>query len=333
MSGPWSQRRVLVAGGAGYIGSHAVRALRALGVDVVVFDSLVTGHGQALPPDVPLVQGDVRDAAAVARALQLGPFDAAMHFAARALVGESVQKPDLYWDVNVEGTRTLARGLSDAGTRAVVFSSTAAVYGDQGSAPLHEGLERRPTNPYGESKAAAEDVLRRTQGLEVAALRYFNAAGAHPAGDLGEDHHPETHLVPLAVAAALGRRPALTLFGADWPTRDGTCVRDYIHVADLIDAHLAALDRLLTGGGGGVWNLGTETGSTVREVLEAVGRAAGTPVPVMPGARRAGDPAALVASAKKAADELGWTARRDLDAIVQDAVRWHRGHPTGYGER
>lgn len=323
---------ILVTGGAGYIGSHAVRALCDLGARVVVFDSLLTGHRAAVDPRAQLVVGDVRDAAALRAVLGEHPVDAALHFAALALVGESVREPARYQDVNVNGTRTLAQALATAGVRAVVLSSTAATYGDEVPTPITEEQPARPCNPYGASKVGAEAALRGTAGLEPVFLRYFNAAGAWPDGALGEDHDPETHLVPLAVAAALGRRDQLTVFGADWPTRDGTCVRDYVHVLDLVDAHVLALGRLLGGGPGGTFNLGTGHGASVREVLDAVGRAAGVPVPAVDGPRRPGDPPELVASSARARAELGWSPTRDLDAIVVDAVRWHEAHPAGYGD-
>ena len=322
--------RILVTGGAGYIGSHAVRRLCDLGARVTVYDSLLRGHRGAVDPRATLVVGDVRDRGALDACLAAHPVDAAIHFAALALVGESVRAPARYFDVNATGTTTLAAALAAAGVRPVVLSSTAATYGDDVPVPITEDQPARPCNPYGASKVAAEAALRDAPGIESIALRYFNAAGAWPDGSLGEDHDPETHLVPLAIAAALGRRPRLTVFGADWPTRDGSCVRDYVHVLDLVDAHVLALEHLRAGGSGGAFNLGTGRGSTVREVLDAVAAAAGRSVPAEDGPRRPGDPPSLVASSARARDILGWQPRRDLHQIVEDAVRWHRGHPAGY---
>jgi len=320
--------RVLVTGGAGYIGSHAVRALCDLGLDVVVLDSLLTGHRAAVDPRASFLLGDVRDPAAVAEAMHGA--DAVLHFAALALVGESVQQPERYQDVNVGGTRCLAKEAATQGVRAFVLSSTAATYGDNAPSPITEAQPRQPCNPYGESKVAAEDVLSGS-GVPCIFLRYFNAAGAITDGSLGEDHTPESHLIPLCIAAATGRRSALTVFGTDWDTPDGTCVRDYVHVLDLIDAHLRALEHLLGGGEGGPFNLGTGRGSSVREVLHAVSDVVG-PVPHEAGPRRPGDPALLVASADKAREQLGWAPRRDLRTIVTDAWAWHRSHPDGYGD-
>lgn len=329
MSEGLRRARILVTGGAGYIGSHAVRALVRAGATVDVYDSLELGHRAAVDPGATLIEGDIRDEARTRAVAEAGRYQACLHFAALAQVGESVEQPARYHDYNVNGTRTLATALRDAGTRAFVLSSTAATYGDHGDEVLHEGLELRPCNPYGASKVEAERLLAELDGFEAASLRYFNAAGAHPEGDIGEHRGHETHLIPLAVRAAQ-RGSSLTIFGTDWPTRDGTCVRDYVHVVDLVDAHLRALARLLDGGAGGAWNLGTGIGSTVLEVLTAVGNAVGTEVPVEVGDRRAGDPAVLVAAADRARAELGWQVTADLDRIVADAWRWHRDHPDGY---
>lgn len=322
--------RILVTGGAGYIGSHAVKRLCDLGVAVTVVDSLLIGHRAAVDPRARFVRADVRDRAALDALLAEQPVDAAVHFAALALVGESVREAERYHDVNVNGTRTLGEALAAAGTRALVLSSTAATYGDDVPTPISEDQPLRPCNPYGASKVAAERALRAIEGLRSIALRYFNAAGAWPDGSIGEDHAPETHLIPLAIAAGLGRRDPLTVFGTDWPTPDGTCVRDYVHVVDLVEAHVLALQRLLDGAESDAINLGTGQGSSVREVLVSVGRAIGTPVPATDGPRRDGDPPTLVASNSRARERLGWTPRRDLDAIVRDALRWHRSHPEGY---
>jgi UDP-glucose 4-epimerase len=322
--------RVLVTGGAGYIGSHAVHVLCDRGADVRVLDALTTGHRVAVDPRASLQVGDVRDPEAVQAAVR--GVDAVMHFAALCLVGESVREPARYHDVNVGGTTTLATAAAEAGVRAFVLSSTAATYGDDVPLPITEEQPRRPCNPYGESKVAAEDAVS-ASGVPAIFLRYFNAAGAMPDGSLGEDHRTETHLIPLAIAAAVGARPPLTVFGADWPTPDGTCVRDYVHVLDLVSAHVLALSRLLDGCGGGAFNLGTGEGSSVRQVLDAVGEAVGRPVPSVDGPRRSGDPPSLVASAERARSQLGWAPSRDLRGIVRDAWAWHRAHPGGYEDR
>ncbi len=319
-------RRVLVVGGAGYIGSHCVRALQERGDEVVVFDDLSTGHRAAF--DCELVQADVRDAIALDRALSQQPFDAAIHLAAKALVGESVARPELYLDVNVGGTSALAHALIRAEVPALVFSSTCAVYGTPQKTPVDEEHPKRPESPYGLSKWLAEQVLEQLSAsgrLASASLRYFNAAGAQPDGSLGESHTPETHLIPLALQARLGQRPPLRVFGRDWPTPDGTCVRDYIHVLDLASAHLAALDALVEGAPSGAWNLGTGHGSSVLEVLAAIERQTGEPVPWTDAARRDGDPAAVWACAGLAEQDLGWSAKHTrLDDIVSDAWRWAR---------
>jgi UDP-glucose-4-epimerase GalE len=317
-------RRVLVVGGAGYIGSHCVRALLERGDEVVVLDDLSTGHPEAV--DCEIVQADVRDASALDRVLATAPFDAALHLAAKALVGESVTRPELYFDVNVGGTSALAHALVRAEVPALVFSSTCAVYGTPTTTPVREDHPKHPESPYGQSKWMAEQVLQQLSAagrLATASLRYFNAAGAHPDGTLGESHAPETHLIPLALQARLGDRGPLQVFGRDWPTPDGTCVRDYIHVQDLAGAHLAALDALIRGAGSGAWNLGTGHGRSVLEVLSAIERQTGAPVPWTEAPRRPGDPAAVWACADRAARDLGWTAQHtSLDDIVRDAWRW-----------
>ncbi|MBL8617354.1 MAG: UDP-glucose 4-epimerase GalE [Deltaproteobacteria bacterium] len=316
--------RVLVVGGAGYIGSHCARALAEDGFEVVTFDDLSTGHAEAVTG--PLVVGDIRDGAALRRVLRAHRPDAVMHFAAKALVGESVARPSLYFDVNVGGSAALIAAMLDEGVRRLVFSSTCAVFGDPERCPLDESQARRPLSPYGESKLMVEQIIERArahEGLQAGVLRYFNAAGAALDARLGEAHSPETHLIPLAVAAARGERPPLQLFGTDYPTRDGTCVRDYVHVLDLASAHLACLQRLLDGDRGDAWNLGTGRGTSNREVLDAVGRAVGTPVPVVEGPRRVGDPAELWADPRLAMSELGWQPQyANIDAIVSTAARW-----------
>ncbi len=316
---------ILVVGGAGYIGSICARALREAGHATVTFDDLSTGHREAV--DGPFVEGDVRDRALLREVLRAHRVDAVMHFAARSLVGESVAHPLRYYDVNTGGTAALLQAMDDAGVRRLVFSGTCAIYGDPVRLPIDEDHPRAPVSPYGASKAMVEEILaacREREGFQVTSLRYFNAAGAMPDGSLGESHRHETHLIPLALQAALGQRPRLQLYGTDYPTRDGTCIRDYVHVLDLADAHLQAMDRLLRGDPGDAYNVGTGRGHTVREVIEAVGRIAG-PVPHVEAPRRPGDPPELVAAADRIREALGWEPRyTDIDAIVETAATWAR---------
>ncbi len=318
---------VCVTGGAGYIGSHMVRVLVRAGHDVVVVDDLSAGHADALPGEVPLVRCDVRDREMVARALRDHGTQAVLHFASRIQVGESVVDPRLYWRDNLAAGIALLETVLDAGVRTFVLSSTAAVYGDPIRVPIDEDHPTNPVNPYGATKLALERVLAdyaRAYGVRYAALRYFNAAGADVAARIGERHQPETHLLPIVLEAALGKRPHVTVFGEDWDTPDGTCVRDYVHVIDLAQAHLAALDHLARGGESGAFNLGTGRGHSVREVIASAERVSGRKVPVVLGARRAGDPPVLVAAVERAARVLGWRAERDsIDAIVRDAWAWH----------
>lgn len=332
---------VLVTGGAGYVGSHGVKALAEAGYDVVVYDDLSAGHAEAIDRiarehrdrKVHLVRGDIGDTALVRQTLQDTGASAVMHFAARLLVGESVREPFLYYRVNVGGALSVLQAMAEVGVRAFVFSSTAATFGEPQTTPIDETHPQRPINPYGESKLAVERALghmERAFGIRSVALRYFNAAGADESGLIGEDHHPEEHLIPLAIAAVRGGRP-LTVFGDDWDTPDGTCVRDYIHVSDLAQAHVASLRRLQDGGPSGHYNLGSGDGMSVRQVIDTVGRVAGTAVPHSIGPRRPGDPARLVASNARARAELGWVPRlASLDAIVRTAWRWHQSMPRGY---
>ncbi len=332
---------VLVTGGAGYVGSHAVKTLAAAGYDVVVYDDLSAGHAESVEriaaahPDrrVTLVRGDILDTPAVRQALRDTGASAVMHFAAKLSVGESVREPFLYYRVNVGGALSVLQAMAEAGVKAFVFSSTAATFGEPETTPIDETHPQRPINPYGESKLAVERLfphMERAFGIKCIALRYFNAAGADETGIIGEDHHPEEHLIPLAVAAVRGGK-ALTVFGDDWNTPDGTCIRDYIHVSDLADAHVASLKRLQSGGASGFFNLGSGDGMSVRQVIDAVSRAAGAAVPYSIGPRRAGDPARLVASNSRARAELGWTLRRaSLDMIVRTAWQWHERQPRGY---
>jgi UDP-glucose 4-epimerase len=317
---------VLVTGGAGYIGSHMVRALLGAGHRVVVVDDLSSGHADAVAPGVALVRADVRDEA-VAQALREHAIEAVFHFASRIQVGESVADPRLYFKDNLAAAIVLGERVLEAKVGYFILSSTAAVYGVPVRSPIDEDHPTVPVNPYGETKLATERMLAsygRAYGLKYAALRYFNAAGAEPG--LAERHDPETHLIPLVLDAALGRRPNVQIFGSDYPTPDGTCVRDYIHVQDLADAHLAALVHLSRGGGSGAFNLGTGKGHSVREVVQTASRVTGVTIKIAHAPRREGDPPVLVASAERAKKVLGWQAMRSsLDRIVEDAWKARRG--------
>ena len=323
---------ILVTGGAGYIGSAMVERLLASGRSVVVLDNLSRGHREAVPASVPLEVGDVCDPAFVSRVFDTHPVDAVFHFAAESLVGESMTDPGKYFRNNVGGVLTLLETMASHTARRFVLSSTAATYGDPEEVPIQETFPTQPTNPYGESKLICERLLHwfgRIHGIRWTSLRYFNAAGATPT--VGEDHSPETHLIPLALDAAFGRRDPLRVFGLDYPTPDGTCVRDYIHIEDLADAHLLALEYQERSEWG-IFNLGNGQGFSVLEVIESVQRVSGRRVPWEPAERRAGDPPRLVASSERARKELGWNPKRDsLDEIIASALRWRDAHPNGYG--
>jgi UDP-glucose 4-epimerase len=324
--------RFLVTGGAGYVGSHTVLALLDRGEEVVVLDDLSKGHRAALPAGAHLIEGRCDDPAAVAAAFARGPFEAVLHFAALSLVGESMQHPMRYLRENLAGVTTVLEAAAQHGARKFVLSSTAALFGFPERVPIDEEQRLAPASAYGESKLICERALawaEQVHGIRSAALRYFNAAGADPAGRAGEDHDPETHLIPLAIGAALGTRPPLTVFGTDYDTPDGTCIRDYVHVSDLAEAHLRVLPLL--DHRSARFNLGNGTGYSVKQVIAAVERATGRPVPHGFGPRRAGDPAALVAASDRLRAETGWTPRfAALDDIVCTAVAWHRGNPAGY---
>jgi UDP-glucose 4-epimerase len=312
---------ILVTGGAGFIGSHFVRRLQELGRDCAVFDSLEKGHADAVG-GAELIQGDLRRPEEVDQAFAGRRIEAVVHFAAYIVVPESVDRPEMYWENNFQGTKNLLDAMERHGVGQIVFSSTAAVYGNPESERIGEDHPRRPINPYGETKSAAEDEMRSRPGIRTVCLRYFNACGAHPSGELCERHDPETHLIPLAIWAAAGRRPALRLFGTDYPTPDGTCIRDYVHVCDLAEAHVLALDHLGSGGGNRAYNCGSGAGFSVREVAEAVERVIGAPLPMEEAPRREGDPARLVADSFRLREELGWSPKREsLDLIVEDAWR------------
>jgi UDP-glucose-4-epimerase GalE len=326
--------RILVTGGAGYIGSHAVRLFLARGHDVWVYDNLSLGHRAAVPAER-LIVGDLAEVARLDHAVLAHRIEAVVHFAAFTYVGESVREPAKYYQNNLVNTLNLLECLRRQGVGRFVFSSTAATYGVPERVPITEEEPQRPINPYGAGKLAVERALADYTAAYrwgYAALRYFNASGAHPDGTLGEDHDPETHLIPLVLQAILRQRPAIEVFGADYPTPDGTCVRDYIHVDDLAEAHLLALERLEPGKGF-CYNLGIGKGYSVREVIRAAEEVTGKPVPVKEGPRRPGDPPVLVASSKKVQQELGWRPRYgDLHAIIETAWKWHRSQPRGYDD-
>lgn len=325
----------IVTGGAGYIGSVTVEALRARGERVVVIDHLSAGHREAVHPDVEFHAVDLRDTAAIEGIIVASGADAVVHFAAYSLVGESVTDPAKYFDNNVGGTLSLLRAMKNHGVKCLVFSSTAATYGEPQEVPITESHPCAPANPYGLTKRMMEQVMETyaaAYGLRFAALRYFNAAGAIPTR--GEDHKPESHLIPLILQVALGQRASISIFGTDYDTPDGTCIRDYIHVSDLADAHLLALDYLRAGGAPVICNLGNGHGYSVREVIDVCRRISGKPIAVVEAPRRAGDPSRLIASAEKAKAVLGWVPKKGaLEDIVRDAWAWHVSHPNGYATR
>ena len=322
--------KILVTGGSGYIGSVTLRRLMAAGYKVAIFDNLERGHRETVPAGVPLHVGDLRNAAEIEAAMEAERPDAVMHFAAYALVGESMRQPELYFGNNVGGGINLLEAMRKCGVGRIVFSSTCATYGEPGTDLISEDTPQRPTNPYGESKLMFEKMLRwhrELHGLSAIALRYFNACGAE--GGLGEDHRVpcETHLIPLVLQVALGQAEKAKIFGDDYATPDGTCIRDYVHVSDLAEAHLKAIE---TGAEGAV-NLGTGRGFSVREVVEGARRVTGRPIPAEVVARRGGDPDRLVAKVGRAEEVLGWKAKfTDIDAILETAWKWHLAHPRGY---
>lgn len=325
---------ILVTGGAGYIGSHAVRLLSRAGHEVWVYDNLSQGHGAAVPAGR-LIEGELADRGRLTTVLAERRIEAVMHFAAFALVGESMSDPAKYYQNNVVASLSLLEAMRASGVAKIVFSSTTATYGAPERIPISEEEPQKPINPYGFAKLVIERALAdyaRAYGLGYAALRYFNAAGASPEGDLGEDHTPESHLIPIVLQVALGQRKQISIFGDDYPTPDGTCIRDYVHVDDLAQAHLKALERLEQGRGLQL-NLGTGRGHSVREVIEACRRVTGQPIPEELAPRRPGDPPELVADARKAQALLNWQPRyTELQAIVETAWRWHSTHPHGYGD-
>ena len=321
--------KLLITGGAGYIGSICGKILRERGHDVTVLDDLSRGHREAVPEDVRFLEVGLHDAEGLHEALSEG-FDGVLHFAALALVGESVEHPERYWRTNVAGTLNLLDAMRAAGVGRLVFSSTAACYGEPESVPIEETDTEKPTNPYGESKLAVDRMIATecaAHGLGAVSLRYFNVAGA--SGHLGEHHEPETHLIPNVLGVALGKRERVDVFGTDYPTEDGTAVRDYLHIEDLADAHVRAIENT-EAGVHHIFNLGNGAGFSVQQVVEVAREVTGHPIPVNESPRRPGDPARLVASSARIREQLGWEPKHDLERIVGDAWAWHQAHPSGY---
>lgn len=325
---------ILVLGGAGYIGSHTVYALIEKGVDVVVIDNLETGHIEAVHEKARFYKGDIRDRAFVDSVLDKEKIDAVIHFAANSLVGESMVNPLKYYDNNVNGTKVLLQSMVAHGLDKIVFSSTAATYGEPEKVPILETDRTEPTNTYGETKLAMEKMFKwtdRAHGLKYVSLRYFNACGAHISGKIGEAHSPETHLIPLILQVPLGQREYISIFGDDYDTSDGTCIRDYIHVTDLAQAHILAVDYLMKGNESNIFNLGNGVGFTVKEVIDTARKVTGHEIPAKIAERRAGDPARLIASSDKARQVLLWKPEHaDLEEIISTAWNWHKNHPNGY---
>lgn len=323
--------KILVVGGAGYVGSHCLRQILAKGHTAYVYDNLSQGHRGAVPDGL-LIEGDLLDGDKLVSVLRDLKIDTVMHFAAKALVGESVTHPDIYYKCNVTGTLSLLDSMLAANVKRIVFSSTCAVFGVV-EPPIHENLPKNPINPYGFTKLVIERALAdyaAAYGLQAAALRYFNACGAAADSSIGEDHQPESHLIPIVLQVALGHRPHVSIFGSDYATPDGTCIRDYVHVDDLADAHLKVIEHLIPGKLVD-YNLGTGVGVSVAEIIHAAREVTGHPIPVVISERRAGDPAILMGNASKAARELGWTAKHnDIREVIQSAWAWHKSHPNGF---
>ncbi|MBW2526497.1 MAG: UDP-glucose 4-epimerase GalE [Deltaproteobacteria bacterium] len=326
----------LIVGGAGYIGSHVVKALADQGNEVITLDDLSKGHRAAVTTGK-FIEGDLGDEVHLGKIFSAHAIDCVMHFAAYSLVGESVEQPLAYYQNNTGKTANLLLAMKKHGVDKFIFSSTAATYGEPVRVPIEEDDPTVPTNPYGRSKLYIEHMLHdaaHAHGLKYVALRYFNAAGADPSGTIGEDHSPESHLIPIVLQVALDQRKSIKIFGTDWDTPDGTCLRDYIHVNDLADAHILAAERLIDGGRSGTFNLGNEAGYSVKEIIDISRKVTGHPIPAEAAPRRAGDPAKLVASSGRIQSELGWKPRYDSpEAIVETAWKWHQSHPTGFGDR
>lgn len=328
---------ILVLGGAGYIGSHAVYQLIEQGNNVIVIDNLQTGHKEAIHPDATFYQGDIKDMAFLRSVFTKEKIEAVIHFAASSLVGESMEKPLAYFDNNVYGTQILLQAMAEHNISKIVFSSTAATYGEPDTIPITEEVATNPTNAYGETKLTMEKMMKwaeHAHGIRYVALRYFNVAGARESGEIGEDHTPETHLTPIILETALEKRAHITIFGEDYDTADGTCIRDYVHVEDLISAHLLALNYLNASGQSDVFNLGSNHGFSVKEMIEAARKVTGKEIPAKLGERRAGDPSTLIASSAKAKRVLKWNpTRTSIEKIIEDAWNWHQNNPNGYPKK
>ena len=327
---------ILVLGGAGYIGSHAVYQLIDQNYEVVVVDNLQSGHKDAVHPQAKFYKGDIREKEFLRSVFEKEKIDGVIHFAANSLVGESMENPLKYFNNNVYGTQVLLEVMIEFGIKNIVFSSTAATYGEQKIMPITEEMSTLPTNAYGETKLTMEKIMKWCEsayGLKYVSLRYFNVAGARSTGEIGEDHHPETHLIPVILQVALGQREHISVFGDDYDTEDGTCIRDYIHVEDLIDAHILALSYLQNGGESTIVNLGSGTGFSVNEMVETAREVTGHNIPAKVVPRRSGDPSKLIASSEKAKRILGWKPKRTMiKQIIEDAWNWHQSHPQGYND-
>lgn len=325
---------ILVLGGAGYIGSHTVYELIDNGEDVVIIDNLLTGHKEAIHPKARFYKGDIRDREFLDDVFKKEKIDAVIHFAAYSLVGESMEKPLKYYDNNLCGTKILLDSMVANGIDKIVFSSTAATYGEPEKVPILETDRTEPTNTYGETKLSMEKMFKwvgKAHGLRYVSLRYFNACGAHISGQIGEDHNPESHLIPLILQVPNGKREYISIFGDDYDTKDGTCVRDYIHVTDLAQAHILAVKYLQSGNESNIFNLGNGVGFTVKEVIDTARKVTSHPIPAKITPRRAGDPAQLIASSEKAKEILGWTPEHNsLEEIISTAWNWHKNHPNGF---
>jgi UDP-glucose 4-epimerase len=327
---------VLVLGGAGYIGSHAVYQLIDKGQDVIVIDNLEKGHRNAVHTKAKFYEGDIRNIEFLREVFTKEKIESVLHFAANSLVGESMEDPIKYFDNNVYGTQILLQAMKEFSIKKIVFSSTAATYGEPEWVPITEDMKTVPTNTYGETKLTMEKLMKWCEGahgIRYVSLRYFNVAGARETGEIGEDHYPETHLIPIVLQVALGQREHITIFGEDYKTKDGTCIRDYIHVEDLIDAHILALEYLHREGESDVFNLGSSQGFSVKEIIDTARIVTGKTIPAKVGERRVGDPSILIASSEKAKRVLGWNPKRTLiDKIIEDAWNWHQKNPKGYRE-